>query len=1676
MKALKITRWPLVVGVVLATALAQGCHDGSPGTSPGGSDLLYLHVTMDEPTLQLRTQEHKQLHARVVTEEGAQVDYPLTWSSNDPSVAQVTADGVVTALAAGDVNLTAVVEGGNVYQGHKSCTAGSDHGHGHMRVQVILQVGSVRMEQERVQIATQQSLQLHCGVFCPQGTPLQREVVWSSTDPSIVTVDQKGTITGVAHGEAHIVAESEGKSDTTVVTVVPVAVSLEIDAAEARLVVGETLQLRATARDAGGQPVEREVVWYSLDESIAVVSSAGLVEGLAKGSTTLRAVAGNLEASVEVEVVNPVASVEIVPSHRTIKVGATTRLVALPRDAAGEALTGRAVRWYSREAVVATVSEDGEVTARRTGTAEIEATVEGVRGEATVVVTETAGSVVVHPPALTLYVGLSVRLEAITRGAAGELAPLPVQWTSSDPGVATVSGDGTVTAVAPGVTVVSASSGDVSGSSTVTVLAPPPAVVSIVITPAAIDVMEGEEAAYTAVALDEGGDAVPDAIFAATVSDPEVASLSGPRRLRGNKAGEAVLTVTSAEASATVPVRVHPRAITIEVAPASATLRQGESVQLTATFRDAGGSGVPGISITWSSSDAQVAVVSDGGLVTAVKAGAATITATGAGLNRTASVTVLAPVASLSLEPASVTVRIGDTAQLTAVPRDAAGGALSRAVAWASADQAVATVDGNGLVTGQAAGETTVTATSEGKSASASVVVQHGVGSIRFNNPDNQSVGQGHTVRLEVQTFNAGGDEIHGAPVTYTSSDESIATVSADGVLTALANGTVTITASSEGVTTTLTVVVSTVAVDRVEIVDPRDEPDRPLIVGMIFDFDARTFAADGTELFGREVLWSSSDEALATVDNNGFTTGVASGTVTITATSEGKSASVDVLVRGKSEGGGGGGGGGGGEEGSGNNLSVPVIFAEGIGLTGQPVAIDPGVRPSASETIEGTPAVDGGATFWDAGNVADCPSGSPTYFCQGGTNTWRAMWQDAAGGASVPAVIDWGDNLQSHTFNVRAPLRVETVLYGPGTLTGFNMPYAVGSQTSEVQGTDGSTAAMQPTVYSSSARLLVQKLNNATYNPATGQGTVTATAFDGAVYEAYGQNGPGYYKPEVNGAGKVIYGYSLVFKDLGISGPVAGWWRITFLLDGAAPQGRNVTLTGVQETSEGEPTLYQAHYQADRSWVDVYVAGDGSDVGTGPAIRFTNPADRSITVGQAITMVAEVLDEGGHVIPGAPVTWTSGTPSVATVSDAGVVTGVTPGASIITASSGELAVSLTVLVSEVPVDSVEIVDPRDDVDQPLVVNNSLDFDARTYAADGTELTDRHVAWSTGDASIATIDQNGMATGVADGTVTITATSELASASLALVVRGQGGGNGGGGTPGGGETGSGNNLSVPVLFAEGIGLTGQPVGTDTGLRPFAEETVVGTPAADGGAVFWDSGNGADCPTGAEQYFCQGGFNTWRAMWQDASGGGPVAVTADWGDNLESHTFNTHQPLRVEVTLYGPGTLTGFNMPYAVGGQGSEVFGTDGTTSAMQPTVYSSAPRLIVQKLDNATYDQASGTGTVVATVFDGAVYEAYGQDGPGFYRAEVNAAGKVIYGYQLSIQDLTLATDDHKYGWWRFTFALDAVAPWGRNVTLTGVTSPAEALYSARYAADRTWLDVYVERGGSGGGGGGGDN
>lgn len=313
---------------------------------------------------------------------------------------------------------------------------------------------------------------------------------------------------------------------------------------------------------------------------------------------------------------------------------------------------------------------------------------------------------------------------------------------------------------------------------------------------------------------------------------------------------------------------------------------------------------------------------------------------------------------------------------------------------------------------------------------------------------------------------------------------------------------------------------------------------------------------------------------------------------------------------------------------------------------------------------------------------------------------------------------------------------------------------------------------------------------------------------------------------------------------------------------------------------------------------------------------------------------------------------------------------------------------------------------------------------------------------------------------------------------------GGGGGGGGGGPPSGGgeDTGPGNNLSNPVYFAEAVGITGVPIASltdyaNTGLRPLTTEVLPYADLLTVGVPFFFSGNVAD----AAGCFMQKTANSWQPEWALGTPGVDRAARIDWGDNLGSVQWTTNSVIRVEHTLFDDATiLTGYVMdPSCTLNPQSpdEMQGTKGATAQFAATIYSVVARLTIQKVDTAGGEPIPGT-----VAFDGAVSEGFAADGPGFYGAEINVGGKLIYGYNLNMKRVDLGSTVAKDGWWRIAFQLEATAalPGGaiitrgvKMTTLDPLDLTEEKVFKPQLSADgyTSYMDIYLgtNRGGKGG-------
>ena len=254
------------------------------------------------------------------------------------------------------------------------------------------------------------------------------------------------------------------------------------------------------------------------------------------------------------------------------------------------------------------------------------------------------------------------------------------------------------------------------------------------------------------------------------------------------------------------------------------------------------------------------------------------------------------PVESVVVTPQALQLMAGTAGALVAEVKDAAGNVLTdRRLVWATANPAVATVSNNGVVTGVSAGSVEIAATSEGKSAVANVKVVPApprVASVRVA-PDNVYLFVAAGDDLVATAYDPDGVAIGGRNAVWTTNNVGVAAISQSGRVTGLVPGTAVITAVIDGVAGYANVTVRLVPVAKVTIMPVGASVSEGKSIKLV----ARVTDAAGNVLTDRTVTWSSSNAAIATIDQSGVVRGVRRGTVTITATSEGKFGTASVRV-----------------------------------------------------------------------------------------------------------------------------------------------------------------------------------------------------------------------------------------------------------------------------------------------------------------------------------------------------------------------------------------------------------------------------------------------------------------------------------------------------------------------------------------------------------------------------------------------------------------------------------------------------------------------------------------------------------------------------------------------------------------------------------------------------------
>ena len=569
----------------------------------------------------------------VVTPEDASTDC-FEWSSSDPAVATVDQNGIVTAVSDGYATITAKVPYGSV---SASCTISA----------YTVNANGVTIADGENILAVGESIDLD-PVFDPVNTTNQN-VIWSSSNETIASVDDDGVVTGHKQGTVTITVQTEdgGFTATKDITVIQPVTGISLDEEEISLAIRDSRQLKAsiTPEDA----TNKTVIWTSNNEEVAKVDDTGFVTVLSEGTAVITVTTedGGLTAQCTVTgYAVPVAGITVIEedSSSEIEFGRTGNIQISfePENATDQDLT-----WSSSDESIAVVDENGVVTAVGEGPVTITATSDDGGFKA-------SKEIVIFYKHLT-SLSFSEDSAEVLKTNTVELTPVyepadasnkKVTWKSSDESVATVDETGKVTAIEGGTAVISVTSEDGNLTAEITV--------HVIVKAEKVEIVSDvTELKYgESITLEKSFTPVnttnQNVIWSS--SDPTIATVDEDGKVTGTGKGSVTITVTSEDGGFTASKEIiilftHIESIKFTESEISALV--DEKVQLEAVISPEDASVKD---VTYTTSNDKVAAVDENGMVTIISGGSAIITATTADGAKTATCKITAYPLGISVE------------------------------------------------------------------------------------------------------------------------------------------------------------------------------------------------------------------------------------------------------------------------------------------------------------------------------------------------------------------------------------------------------------------------------------------------------------------------------------------------------------------------------------------------------------------------------------------------------------------------------------------------------------------------------------------------------------------------------------------------------------------------------------------------------------------------------------------------------------------------------------------------------------------------------------------------------------------------------------------------------------------------------------------------------------------
>lgn len=658
---------------------------------------------------------------------------------------------------------------------------------------------------------------------------------------------------------------------------------------------GDSLQLSATAMDGGSNAIPGKLItWSASAGNVLTVDSTGLVVATAQGTAIVTASADLVNGTATITVDQAIDSIEVTAPADTLSAGMSYQFSATGYDIRGNGVSGTTFTWQTSDSTIATIDGSGMLTGVGGGNVTVSAFAEGKVGTKTVFLLPLTAVVVMTPTNDTLtFLGDTLRVTAVAEDPNGVPIPgKPFQWATSDSAIATVDAAGLVTAIGSGTATVTATADTASGSATIEV---DQIADSVAVTAPGDSLITGAPHQFVAAAFDLGRSSIVGASFTWASSDSSNATVDSLGVVIGLLGGPVTISATADGVTGTKSVFFWPPAAAVTVTPdTSVMVSLGDTTRLSAVAMDSSAIVIPGKVFTWSSSDSSIVTVDSAGLVTAIANGTVDISAATDTVVGSAAVVVSQVVDSLVVAGPGDTLLTGLPHQFSTSAFDARGNTVGSAtVTWETSDSSVATVDTVGVVIGVAHDSTWVIATADSVRDSVSVFFWPPAASVVLTPSLDSLDALGDTARVTATAQDSVGAAILGKQFTWSISNSAVAMVDSTGLVTAVANGTAFLDATTDSVTSTAATIVVDQAVQSIDVT----APGNTIFVNASYQFLAEALDPGGSVVTGTPLVWESSDSSVALVDAMGLVMTIDTGTVTIMASGGGQTGTATVSV-----------------------------------------------------------------------------------------------------------------------------------------------------------------------------------------------------------------------------------------------------------------------------------------------------------------------------------------------------------------------------------------------------------------------------------------------------------------------------------------------------------------------------------------------------------------------------------------------------------------------------------------------------------------------------------------------------------------------------------------------------------------------------------------------------------